>query len=192
MPLINCKVELSLNWIGNCFLTTAPTGDNTNATGADCDTFKITDAKLYVPVVVLSTEDNAKLTKQLSEGLKRFVYWNEYKVTDNKVVEIINNNEEKYIRELLDSSHQGTKRLFVLDYDNKEGNDQVSVDSFKKYLYFLPRVKIENYDIEIDRRNFHDQPINDSIKQYVEIRKTLTGQGDDFIRFYLFEKKVTD
>ena len=64
---------------------------------------------------------------------------------------------------MLDSSHQGVKRLFVLAYDNMLGNDQVSVNFFKKY--FLLRVKVENYNIEIDERNFHDQPINDSIKQ---------------------------
>ena len=58
---------------------------------------------------------------------------------------------------MLDSSWQGVRRLFVLAYNNK-----VSVDSYKKY--FLPRVKIENYNIEIDGRNFYDQPINDSIK----------------------------
>ena len=64
---------------------------------------------------------------------------------------------------MLDSSCQGVKRLFVLAYNNKEGNNKVSVDSFKKY--FLQRVKIENYNIEIDGRNFYDQAINDSIKQ---------------------------
>ena len=52
MPLINCKVELSLNWIERCLLTVANTA-----------TFKITDAKLYVPIVTLSAEDNAKLSK---------------------------------------------------------------------------------------------------------------------------------
>ena len=46
--------------------------------------------------------------------------------------------------------------------------------------YSLPRVKIENYDIEIDGRNFYDQPFNDSVKQYDEIRKISTGQGDDY------------
>ena len=45
--------------------------------------------------------------------------------------------------------------------------------------YFLPRVKIENYNIEIYGKNFYDQPINDSVKQYDEIRKMSTGQGDD-------------
>ena len=81
--------------------------------------------------------------------------------------------------------------MFVFAYDNAVGDDQVSVDSFKKY--FLPRVKIENYNIEIDGRNFYDQPINDSIKQYDEIRKISTGQGDDYttgclLDFAYFEK----
>ena len=67
--------------------------------------------------------------------------------------------------------------MFVLAYINTAGNDQVSTDSFKKY--FLPRIKIENY-IKIDGRNFYDQPINDSIKQYDEIRKISTGKGDDY------------
>ena len=92
---------------------------------------------------------------------------------------------------MLDSSYQGVKRLFVLAYNNTAGDNQVSVDSFKKY--FLPRVKIENYNIEIDGRNFYNQPINDSIKQNDEIRKISTGQGDDYtigclLDFAYFEK----
>ena len=85
MPLINCKVELSLNWIENYVLTTAA-----NANKA---IFKITDAKIYVLIVTLSEDDNIKLSKILSEGFKRSVYGNEYKVIDNKVEEIATNNE---------------------------------------------------------------------------------------------------
>ena len=70
------------------------------------------------------------------------------------------------------------KFLFVLAYNNTEGNIQVSIDTHKKY--FLPRVKTENYNIEVDGRNFHDQPINDSINQYDEIRRISTGQRDDY------------
>ena len=118
------------------------------------------------------------MSKLLNEGFERPIYWNEYKVNPNKIVEIAAVNDEKYIRELLDSSCQGVKRLFILAYNNTAGNDQVSVDSYKKY--FLPRVKIEKYKIEIDGRNFYHQPINDSIEQYDEIRKISTGQGDDY------------
>ena len=110
--------------------------------------FEITDAKLYVPIVTLSEEDNGKFSKLFGEGFKRPVYWNKYKVIDNNVAEIAAENGEKYIRELLDSSYQGVKRLFVLAYNNTAGNDQVSFDSYTKY--FFPRIKIKNYNIEID------------------------------------------
>ena len=71
MPLIICKFELSLKWIENCVFTTAAIGADANPTGTDSATFKIIEAKLYVHVVTLSTEDNAKSAKQLSEGFKR-------------------------------------------------------------------------------------------------------------------------
>ena len=66
MPFINCNVELSLKWCERCLLTAANTA-----------TFRITDAKLYVPIVTLSIEDNSKLSKLLNEGFKRPIYWNE-------------------------------------------------------------------------------------------------------------------
>ena len=87
MPLINCKVELSLNWIEKCMLTTDTTA-----------TFKITDAKFYVPFAALSSEDNVKLSKLLSKRFKRPISWNEYKVIPNKTYATNAN-----IRELLDS-----------------------------------------------------------------------------------------
>ena len=107
------------------------------------------------------------MSKLLNEGFKRPIYRNEYNVTPNKIEKIAAVNDEKYIKELLDSSCQGVKRLFVLADDNTEGNNQISVGSYKRY--FFPRVKIESYNIEIDGRIFYDQPINDSIKQYDKI-----------------------
>ena len=78
--------------------------------------------------------------------------------------------------------------MFVLAYNNKEGDNKVSVDFFKKC--FLPRFKIENYNIEIDGGDFYDQSFNDWIKQYDEIS---TRQGDDYttgclLEFAYFEK----
>ena len=95
--------------------------------------FKIADAKLYVLVVALSAENNLKLVKQLNEEFKRHVYWNKYKVIDNKVVAIAAANAEKHIRELLDSSYQGVKRLFVLAFDNAAIYDQLINDLIKQY-----------------------------------------------------------
>ena len=76
MPLINQEVELSLLWIENCVLSGGENIDNSGAVAnaVTTATFKMTDAKLYVPVVTLSTEDNVKLAKQLSEGFKRPIY----------------------------------------------------------------------------------------------------------------------
>ena len=64
MLLINCKAELSLNWYTNCVTITL------NGTAA---TFTITDTKLYVPIVTLKTEEDAKFSKLLNEGFKRSV-----------------------------------------------------------------------------------------------------------------------
>ena len=132
MPLINCKVELSLTWNENCGL--AATSNANNAT------FNKIDAKLYVPLVTLSTEDSAKLSNQLSKGFKRPVYWNKYKVIDNKLVEITDVDEEKYIREMLDSSYQGVKGLFVLAYDNQVIKFLLIL---RKYIFF------QEYQLEI-------------------------------------------
>ena len=124
----------------------------------------------FVPVVTFSTEDNVKLSKLLTEGFKRSVHWNEYKVIPEQRY-----NANDNIRKLIDPSWQGINRLFVLAYLN---DNTSTVNSHSKY--FLPRAEIKNYNIEIDGRNFYDQPINDLIKQYDEIRKISTGQGDDY------------
>ena len=179
MSLIICKVELPLTWIENCVLSGAENIKNAwvVANAGTVASFKITDVKLYVAVVTLWTEDSVKLSK-LSTGVKSPVYWKAYKVIDDKIVEITDDDAEKHIRELLGLINEGVRRLFVLPYYITIGNDQVSFDSHQKYLF--PRVKIENYKIETDGRNFYDQSINDSIKQYDEVRKVSTGQADDY------------
>ena len=78
---------------------------------ADSAKFGITDAKLHVPIVTLSTKDSANLTKQLNEGFKRSVYWNSYEAKPAKVKE-----QGKNIYELLNASFQGVRRLFVFAY----------------------------------------------------------------------------
>ena len=80
------------------------------------------------------------------------------------------------------------------------------IKALKDYLFLLmimlmeshlilPRIKIKNYNIEIDGRNFYDQPTDDIIKQYDEVRKVSTGQGDDYttgclLDFAYFLKKI--
>ena len=164
MPLINCKIHLELNFTKDCVMSTI----------ADT-TFKIKNTKLYVLIVTLSTKDNAKLVKLLEEGFKRPVYWNEYQ-TKIETRDLDNNNLTRFP---LDASFQGVRRLFVLVFDNTE-NDANKVERTGHGKYFLPTVKTSNYNVLIDARNFYDQPVNDIIKQYDEIRKIATGQGDDY------------
>ena len=71
MPLINCEVNLILTWSANCVIVST----NVANQGA---IFTITETKLYVPVVILSTQDNAKILPQLKSGFKRTINWNKY------------------------------------------------------------------------------------------------------------------
>ena len=159
MPLINCKIHLELNWNNNCVMYGADTyagGDNANDRET---TFQITSTKLYVPVVTLSAKDNVNLTKQLNEGFKISVYWNEYKSKiETKTAD--NNNVTRFS---LDASFQGVNKLFVLALNNATedvaGNpisntaNRAQRDSHRKY--FFPRVDITNYNVLYDGRNFN-------------------------------------
>ena len=66
------KIDLELTWHKDCMISSA------NAAAGQVVSFMITNTKLYVPIVTLSTKDNTNLTKQLNEGFKRIIYWNQY------------------------------------------------------------------------------------------------------------------
>ena len=93
-----------------------------------------------------------------------------YKKIPNKIY-----NENNYIGELVDASYQEVKRLFFLTYRDRGGANRITADSHRRY--FLPTVKIKNYNIEIDGRNFYNQPVNDLIKQYDGVRTEKYPQG---------------
>ena len=108
MPWIYCKIYLELNWTKNCAMF-----DITEDT-----IFKITNTKLYVPIVTLSNENGIQLTKQLNEGFKGSVYWNEYQ-TKTDLRKLMNNNITD-IRIYLNASFQGLKKLIVLVFNNTD------------------------------------------------------------------------
>ena len=124
------------------------------------------------------------MTKQINEGFKRSVYWNEYK----SKIETKNLDNDNTTRFPLDASFQKVNRLFVLAFNNTTQNvtgnpikntaNRVQRDNHRKH--FLPRVEITKYNVLIDGRNFYDQPINDQIKKYDEIRKITTEKRDDY------------
>ena len=71
MPLINCEINLMLSWSVNSVISS-------NAAANQATTFAITDKKLYIPVVTLPTQNNAKLLLQLKSGFKHIIFWNKY------------------------------------------------------------------------------------------------------------------
>ena len=115
------------------------------------------------------------MIKELDEGFKRSVDWNEDKSKIGTKTAVDN-----YVTRFpLDASFQGVNRLFALAFNNAS-NDANKVERESHRKYFLPRVNITNYNVLIDGRNFYDQPINDQIKKYDEIRKVATGKGDNY------------
>ena len=174
MPLVNCKVDLELSWTKDCVIS------SNNAAADNVVSFKNTDTKLYVPIVTLSTKYNSNLTKQLNDGFKRTVYWNEYKA----VPATADAANDPYTK-TLDASFHGVNRLLVLGFAN--GNNDPTRNEYRNY--YLPRVDITKYNVLIAGRNFYDQPINDKIRQYDEIRKVATGKGDNYATGCLLDYK---
>ena len=101
MPLINCEVNL--------ILTLSSTRVVTDSN--DAGTFAITDTKLYVPVVTLSTQENTKFLQQFKSGFKRVVNWNKYLSKP----ELLRRNPN--LNYLIEPSFQGVNRLFVLAFE---------------------------------------------------------------------------
>ena len=131
MPLINCEVNLILTWCTTCVIT------ESNGAG----TFPITDTKLYVPVVTLSTRENTKFFQQLKSGFKRVINWNKYLSKPELLA------QNPYLNHLVEPSFQGVYRLFVLGFEDDA--QRTARDS-----YYLPIVEIKDYNIMINGENF--------------------------------------
>ena len=85
-----------------------------------------------------------------------------------------------YLNHLVDPSFQGVNRLFLLSLENENGRTS-------HLEYYLPKLEIKEYNIKIDGKSFFDQPINNNIKTYENIRKTATGQGDGYTTDFLLD-----
>ena len=181
MPLVNCKIDLELTWHKDCMISSA------NAAANQVVPFMITNTKLYVTVVTLSTKDNTNLTKQLNEGFKRTIYWNQYV---SKPFPKTPHKKTGITRFPLDPAFQGVNRLFVLAFedtradkadDAPEPRNLVANRVIRDIKIFCSSCRYYKlYNVLFDGRNFYDQPINDSIRKYDEIRKIATGKGDNY------------
>ena len=157
MLSINSEVNLILTWLSTCVIT--------NSTGAG--TFEITDTKRNVPVVTLSTKENAKLLQQLKLGFKRVINWNKYLSKP----ELLRRNPN--LNYLTEASFQGVNSLFILAFEKDAQRTSHSG-------YCLPNVEIKSYNIVINEENLFDQPIKNKKITYDNIRKIATGYADDY------------
>ena len=149
-----------MTWSANCIIIYTDVAEQAS-------TFTITEKNLYVPVVTLSTQDNAKLLPQLKSGFKRTISWNKYLAKPELLAQNANLNH------LIEPSFQGVNRLFVLAFEN---DDQRTSNK----RYYIPNVEIKDYNVMIDGKNFFDQPVKNDKVTYENIRKIATGQGDDY------------
>ena len=142
MPLINCEVELILTWSAGCVIIYTSVNNQV-------PTFRITETKLYVPVVTLSTQDNAKLLTQLKSGFKRAISWNKYLSKP----ELLRRNPN--LNHLVEPSFQCVNRPFVLAFEN---------DSHRTLnkRYYLSNVEINDYNVMIDGKIFFGHPVKNN------------------------------
>ena len=166
MPLINCEVSLTLTWSENCVLTNITTqtaaavpGDNPARERIDAPTnatFKITDAKLYVPVVTLSTKDDNNVLGQLKSGFKRTTKWNKYRAEMN------NQTKTNHLNHLFEKTFTKVNRLFVFSIENEEDRA-----SFSKCYVLI--VEIKDFDLLIDGKRFYNVPVKNKEEAYEKI-----------------------
>ena len=121
-----------MDWSGNCVII------YTNVAN-QVPTFRITETNLSVPIVTLSTQDNAKLLPQLKSGFKRTISWNKYLAKPELLAQNANLNH------LIEPSFQGVNRLFVLAFEN---DDQ----RISNKRYYIPNVEIKDYDVMIENK----------------------------------------
>ena len=134
MSLINYEAELILTWSSNCVIIYTDVAHQN-------PTLKITETNLYVSVVTLSTQDNAKLLPQLKSGCKRTITWNKYLSKPELLPQNPNLNH------LIVPIFQGVNRLYVLAFENDEQRT-----SNKRY--YIPNVEIKDYNVMIDGKIF--------------------------------------
>ena len=157
IPLTNCEINFILTYSENCVIISKATKDaDPDASPAVAatdnptnETFKITDPKLYVPVVTLSTEDDNKLLEQLKTGSKITIKWNKYRQ------KMTNQTKTNNLNYLIDPTFNKFNRSFVLSFENKD--DRTS---------YSPKVEIKNFNVLIDDKSFFDVSVRNKEETY--------------------------
>ena len=157
-------MSLTLSWRKECVLTSKATRKaNPNANPAVTEVnnptdavFKITDCKLYVPEVTLSSGEDNEILNQLKPGFKRTKKWNKY------MSQMSNQTANNNLNYLIDPTFSNVNRLFVLSFENEE--DRTSFSN-----YYVPKVEIRDYNVIIDGKPFFEIPVKNKEESYEKI-----------------------
>ena len=126
--------------------------------------FKITDTKLYVPLVTVSKENDIKLLEQLKLGFEKNIKWNKYR--SQMAVQPQNNN----LSYLIDPTFTNFNRLFVLSFQIIAGENNATKDRGDSFShYYVPNVWIKDFNVLIDGKIFLDLPVKNEEEAYEKI-----------------------
>ena len=143
-------------------------------------TFKITDTKLYVPVVTLSKQNDTKLLEKLKLGLKRTIKWNTCR---SQITIQPQNNKLNY---LIDPTFTNVNRLFVLSFQRIAGENNTTKDYRDSFsYYYVPNVGIKDFNVLIDGKKFFDLPVKNDEEAYEKIMNM--GNSNDYTTGNLFD-----
>ena len=150
LPLINCEIELDWSWSKECIISKIPAvPGNLDANPpvpevpeiqTTSATFQINNAKLYVPVVILSASDNVKFLENIKQGFKRTTFWSRYRC------EITTQTKKINLDYLFDPTFRNNSRFFVLSFKN--GNNEPTRENY------MPLGEIKDFNGLIDNKSF--------------------------------------
>ena len=135
LSLINCDIDCTLTGSANCVICEVDIARS----------FVITDTKIYVLVGTFSTHDHTNIFEQLKSGFKRTINWYKYQSMQA---------QNQYLHYLICASFKGSNRLSVLLFEDNTVTGHTR--------YFLPKVKIKDYNVMIDGRSFFDKSVKNT------------------------------
>ena len=154
------------------------TAANNSPTGLE---FQITGTKLYIPVITLSKKNPDKMT--FRRWFKRTVKWNKYK--SQMTIQSHNNN----LNYLIDLTFTKVNRLFVLSFARTSTG--VQKNSFSHY--YVPSVRIRDFNVLIDGKSFSDLPVKEEEEAYENVMSDDRNNDcttGNLLDFAYFKKKL--
>ena len=134
----------------------------------------------------MAKENETKLLEQLKSGFKKPIKWNKYR---SQMTVQNNNNNLTY---LIDPTFTNVSRLFVLSFQRIAGENNTTKDRRDSFShYYVPNVRIKDFNVLIDGKSFFDLPVKNEEEAYEKIMDMSTNNdytADNLLDFAYFKK----